>query len=144
MIQQIPVHKRLKKNAMKFDNLLRELDGMKFMNIKTKQFYEITGYQNSLHTDIELELYNSQAESSDSEFLYVVLKDSTVETAIAAVYEQGLVPVMTVPAQEETEDNESEEACDCLLCTAEDSLEKEPSDILDDILEIFRRMEQGK
>lgn len=128
MIQQTPVHERLKENAMKFDNLLRELDGMKFMSMKTRQFYEITGYQNSLRTDIELELYNSQAESSDSEFLYVVLEDSAVETALAAIYEQGLVPAVIIQAQEETEDDESEE---------------EPSDAFRDVLEIFNRMVRG-
>ena len=129
MIQQTPVHERLKENAMKFDNLLRELDGMKFMSMKTRQFYEITGYQNSLRTDIELELYNSQAESSDSEFLYVTLEDSAVETALAAIYEQGLVPAVIIQAQEETEDNESEE---------------EPSDAFRDVLEIFNRMLRGQ
>ena len=144
MIQQIPAHKRLTENAMKFDNLLRELDGMKFMDMKTKHFYEITGYQNSLRTAIELELYNPQAESSNSEFLYVVLEDSTVETAIAALFEQGLVPVVTVPAQEETEDNESEKACDCPICTAESELQEEPSDNLREILEFFKRMERGQ
>lgn len=129
MIQQTPVHERLKENAMKFDNLLRELDGMKFMSMKTRQFYEITGYQNSLRTDIKLELYNSQAESSDSEFLYVVLEDSAVETALAAIYEQGLVPAVIIQAQEETEDDESEE---------------EPSDPFRDVLEIFNRMVRGQ
>ena len=129
MIQQTPVHERLKENAMKFDNLLRELDGMKFMSMKTRQFYEITGYQNSLRTDIELELYNSQAESSDSEFLYVTLEDSGVETALAAIYEQGLVPAVIIQAQEETEDDESEE---------------EPSDPFRDVLEIFNRMVRGQ
>ena len=144
MIQQTPVHERLKENAMKFDNLLRELDGMMFMDMKTKQFYEITGYQNSLRTEIELELYNSQAETSDSEFLYVVLEDSTVETAIAAVYEQGLVPVVTVFAQEETENDESEEDCDCPICAGEASLQEEDIDSLREILEMLNRMERGQ
>ena len=140
MIQQTPVHERLKENAMKFDNLLRKLDGMMFMDMKTKQFYEITGYQNSLRTDIELELYSSQAESSDSEFLYVVLEDSAVETAIAAIYEQGLAPAVLVSIQEETEDDESEEVCACPECAAENEHEKEPSDTFRKILEIFNRM----
>lgn len=144
MNQQTPVHERLKENAMKFDNLLRKLDGMMFMDMKTKQFYEITGYKNSLRTDIELELYSSQAESSDSEFLYVVLEDSAVETAIAAIYEQGLVPAVLVSVQEETEDDESEEACDCPTCTAENEHEKEPSDFFLDLLEILKRMERGQ
>lgn len=129
MNQQIPVHKRLKENAMKFDSLLAELDGMKFMSMKTKHFYEITGYQNSLRTDISLELYNSQAEFAADEFLYVTLQDSAVETAIVAIYEQGLVPVVVIPAQEETKNDESEE---------------EPSDPFRDILEIFNRMKRGQ
>lgn len=145
MIQQTPVHERLKENAMKFDNLLRELDGMMFMDMKTKQFYEITGYQNSLRTDIKLELYSSQAESSDSEFLdseflYVVLKDSAVETALAAIYEHGLVPAVLVSIQEETENDESEEVCACPECAAENGPEKEPSNTFREILEIFNRM----
>lgn len=144
MIQQSPVHKRLTENAMKFDNLLRELGGMKFMNMKTKQFYEISGYQNSLRTTIELELYNHQAVSSDSEFLYVVLGDSTVETALAAVFEQGLVPVVTVPAQEETEDGESEEDCDCLMCTTYSRPQGETDDIMRDMVEMFSRMGRGQ
>lgn len=144
MIQQIPVHEHLKENAMKFDNLLKELDGMMFMNMKTKQFYEITGYQNSLRTDIELELYSSQAESSDSEFLYVVLEDSAVETAIAAIYEQGLVPAVLVSVQEETEDDESEEVCDCPMCAGESELQEKPSDDFLAILEIFNRMARGQ
>ena len=144
MIPQIPVQKYLKENAMKFDNLLENMDGIKFMDMKTKHLYEITGYQNSIRTAIELELYNSQAESSDSEFLYVALEDSTVETAIAAIYEQGLVPVVVVSAQEETEDDESEEACDCPICTAENEHEKEPSDFFLDLLESLKRMEQGQ
>ena len=144
MIQQIAVHKRLKENAMKFDSLLQELDGLKFMSMKTKQFYEITGYQNSLRSAIELELYNSQAETSDSEFLYVILEDSTVETAIAAVYEQGLVPVVVVYAEEETEDDDPEEECDCPICTAEKESKKEPYDLLSDILEKINRMQRGQ
>ena len=144
MIQQTPVHERLKKNAMKFDNLLRELDGMMFMDMKTKQFYEITGYQNSLRTDIKLELYSSQAESSDSEFLYVVLEDSAVETALAAIYEQGLVPAVLVSVQEETENDESEEVCDCPSCAAERELPKEPSDFFLDLLEMLNRIERGQ
>lgn len=144
MIQQTTVHERLKENAMKFDNLLQELDGMMFMDMKTKQFYEITGYQNSLRTDIELELYNSQAEFAVDEFLYVTLKDSAVETAIAAVYEQGLVPVVTVFAQEETENDESEEACDCPVCAAEARIQEEPSDFFLDLLETLKRMERGQ
>ena len=144
MIQQTPVHERLKENAMKFDNLLKELDGMMFMDMKTKQFYEITGYQNSLRTDIELELYSSQAESLDSEFLYVVLEDSAVETAIAAIYEQGLVPAVLVSVQEETEDDESEEVCACPSCAAERELQEKPSDPFRDVLEIFNRMVRGQ
>ena len=144
MIQQTPVHERLKENAMKFDNLLRELDGMMFMDMKTKQFYEITGYQNSLRTDIKLELYSSKAETSDSEFLYVVLEDSKVETALAAVYEQGLVPAVIVTVEEETEDDDPEEECDCLMCTDEKELQKEPYDLLSDILEKINRMQRGQ
>ena len=144
MTQQTPVHERLKENAMKFDNLLRELDGMMFMDMKTKQFYEITGYQNSLRTDIELELYSSQAESSDSEFLYVVLEDSAVETALAAIYEQGLVPAVLVSVQEETEDDESEEACDCTLCAAKRELQEEPSDTFLALLEMFHKIKRGQ
>lgn len=144
MIRQIPVHKRLKENALRFDNLLSELNGMKFMGMKTKQFYEITGYQNSLRNEIKLELYNSQAEFMADEFLYVTLKDSTVENAIAAVYEQGLVPVVIVPAQEETEDDEPEEDCDCPICTAESELQEEDLDALREILEMLNIMGRGQ
>ena len=137
MIQQPTARERLKENAIKFDNLLSELDGMKFMDLKTKDLYEITGYQNSLRSNVTLELYNSQAESSDSEFLYVVLEDSSVETAIAAVYEQGLVPIVIVPAPEEPEEDESEEECDFPLC-----LQGETDNIERDLMEMVRRMKR--
>lgn len=147
MIQQTPVHKRLKQNAMKFNKLLAELDGMKFMDLESKEFYEITGYQNSLRTDIKLELYNSQAEYAADEFLYVTLEDSLVETAIAAMYAHGLVPVVTIPAQEESEDDEtssSEEDCDCPICAAENGLQVETIDSLSDFLELLIKMERGQ
>ena len=144
MIQQTPVHERLKDNAMKFDNLLRELDGMKFMDLKTKELYEITGYQISLLNDIRLELYNPHSEFEVDVFLYVTLEDPLVETAIAAVYEQGLVPVVSVPAQEETENDEPEEACDCPFCVDEVRHHGEPVDILRDMLELVSRMERGQ
>lgn len=147
MIQQTPVYKRLNQNAMKFDKLLAELDGMKFMDLKSKEFYEISGYQNSLRNDIRLELHNSRAEFEADVFLYVTLGDSSVETAIAALYEQDLVPVVVVPAQEEPEDDEtdsSEEVCDCPLCTAENKLQEEPADILRDLMEMLNRMERGQ
>lgn len=146
MIQQTTVHKRLNQNAMKFDKLLAELDGMKFMDLESKEFYEISGYQNSLLNDIKLELYSSQSEF-DGVFLYVTLEDSSVETAIAALYEQGLVPVVVVPAQEEPEDDETdspEEVCDCPLCAAENKLQEEPADILRDLVEMLNRMERGQ
>jgi|SRR5690554_1969610 len=144
MIQHTPVHKRLKQNAVKFDNLLRELDGMKFMDLKSKEFYEITGYQNSLRNDIKLELYNSQSEFEADEFLYVTLEDSSVETAIAAIYEQGLVPVVVIPAQVDDETDSSEEECDCPICAAEIRHQGEPADILRDMLEMVNRMERGQ
>lgn len=147
MIQQTPVHKRLKQNAMKFDKLLAELDGMKFMGLKTKQFYEITGYQNSLRNDIKLELYNSQAEFEADVFLYVTLEDSLVESAVAALYEQGLVPVVTIPAQEESKGvkiDSSEEDCDCPICAAESRLQEEADDNLRDLLDMLSRLERGQ
>lgn len=144
MTQQLPSHKRLKENAMKFDNLLSELDGLKFMDMRTKQFYEITGYQNSLRTEIRLELYNSQAETSDSEFLYITLEDSAVETAIAAMYEQGLVLAVIVSAQEEPEDDKSEEECDCPICAAESRHQEESIDSLRYALEVLSRMKRGQ
>ena len=144
MIQQIPVHKRLKQNAVKFDNLLRELDGMKFMDLKTKELYEITGYQNSLRNDIKLELFNSQSDFGAEVFLYVTLEDSSVGTAIAAIYAQDLVPIMAAPVQEEAEDDEYEEECDCPICAAEIRHQEEPADILRDLMEMLNRMERGQ
>ena len=144
MIQQTPVRKRLKSNALKFDNLLKELDGMKFMDLKTKELYEITGYQISIRNDIKLELYNSQAEFEADEFLYVTLEDSSVETAITAIYEQGLVPIVVIPAQKDDETDSSEEDCDCPICAAEIRQEGEPADILRDMLEMINRMERGQ
>lgn len=147
MIQQTPVYKRLNQNAMKFDKLLAELDGMKFMDLKTKELYEISGYQNSLRNDSRLELYNSHSEFEADVFLYVTLEDSSVETAIAAMYGQGLVPVVYVPAQEEPEDDETdspEEDCDCPICVVGDRPQEEPADILSDFLELLSKIERGQ